>query len=203
MAGSDGTGQTPADAVAASVSARVHEIMEQAERSALQVRSEVEAQTARRAAETRVAADEDAEKVRRAAEEQAVQYVSDARRRADDYATGRQRRIDDLTDELTERAHALQRRLDEAFDIHGRLQETIEALGEAKRAVRAEAQRPPADLPPLKRPDAAGQQVRAVAEDLPERLRRRTNLPTTPVAPPETADVVDDPDPANDPGDAA
>lgn len=163
--------------IAASITERVNEIMSQAEQAGRQVQEEVEARTARQAAETRLAADADADRIRRAAETQAAKYLTDARARVEEYAAARQQRIDDLTTELLERAQLLQRRLDEAIDVRARLDETLDALTAARALTGAEGARKPDPLPPIEADDPTGQQVRNVAQELPEPLRQRSVAP--------------------------
>lgn len=165
--------------IAASITSRVNEIMAQAEQAGRQVQEEVEARTARQAAETRLAAEEDADRIRRAAETQAAKYLTDARARVEEYASARQQRIDDLSAELVERAQLVERHLEE----------TLDALTAARALVGAEGTRKPDPLPPLHPDDPTGQQVRNVAQELPEPLRQRS------VAPPSGPTAVPPPPP--------
>lgn len=155
------------DEIAASITERVNEIMSQAEQAGRQVQEEVEARTARQAAETRLAAEADADRIRRAAETQAAKYLTDARARVEEYAAARQQRIDDLTSALVERAALVQRHLEE----------TLDALTAARALTGAEGARKPDPLPSIEADDPTGQQVRNVAQELPEPLRQRSVAP--------------------------
>ncbi|WP_205696567.1 hypothetical protein [Conexibacter sp. SYSU D00693] len=154
------------DALTASVTARVREVMAEAEAAAERLRREVEEATVRRAAEVRTAAEEEAERIRRTAEQQAEAYLAEARRRADAHVAQRVERLADLTDGLLARAEALSVQLDAAGEARRAVEELVVAVRDAARAALEDTGAPPDAPAPMVRPVRRGERPRAVP-DLP------------------------------------
>lgn len=138
-----------AEQIAASLAARVRDIVSDAEASAQRVRREVEAEIARQAAADRAAAEEDARRIRREAEAEAERYLAESRRRADAFAGGRIQRLQQLSGALEERAEAIVGQLDAAEEVRRRLDDLLRAIARAIEETAAEATRPTVRLPPL------------------------------------------------------
>lgn len=118
-----------ADRLTDTLTGQLRETLAAAQRSAAQLRSEVEEEAIRRAAELRLAAEEDAARVRREAEARAAEYLRDAHERVDAFTQGRVARLSELTDELLAGAQEVRTRLDEAGEVAERLRDLIDTLG--------------------------------------------------------------------------
>lgn len=138
---------TSTASVTAAVNAHIAQIVDAAERAAVDLQREVEQESARRAAAVRLEAEEDADRIRGEAEQEAQAYLDDTRLRIDAFASARVERITELTDALLARAEAIQVRLDDAIDLEGQLRDLVSALGAAARAAVAEGSRPAIRLP--------------------------------------------------------
>ncbi len=118
-----------ADRLTDTLTTQLRETLDAAQRSAAQLRTQVEAEAIRQAAEIRLAADEDAARIRRGAEARAAEYLRDAHQRVDAFTQGRVARLSELTDELLAGAQEVRGRLNEAGDVAERLRDLIDTLG--------------------------------------------------------------------------
>jgi hypothetical protein len=132
-----------APAIAGAVTAQVQVILEAAERAAAEIQREVDEETARRAAEVRLAAERDAERIRSAAEAQAGAYLLEARQAVDAFARERLERLARLTDDLLAGSQAVLGRIDEAAQARRALDELMAAIVATAEATAHVAAEPP------------------------------------------------------------
>lgn len=118
-----------ADRLTDTLTVQLRETLAAAQRSATQLRRDVEEEATRRAAEIRLAAEKDAARVRREAEARATGYLREAHERVDAFTQGRVARLSQLTDELLTSAQDVRTRLDEVGDVAERLRNLIDTLG--------------------------------------------------------------------------
>jgi hypothetical protein len=121
-------------AIAGAVTAQVQVILEAAERAAAEIQREVDEETARRAAEVRLAAERDAARIRSAAEAQVGAYLLEARQAVDAFARERLERLARLTDDLLSGSQAVLGRIDEATQTRRALEELMAAIAAAAEA---------------------------------------------------------------------
>ena len=187
---------SPADELAASLTARVHDVLASAERAASRTRENAEA---------------DAERLLERAEREAQQYLDGAIRRVDAFAAGRARRISEVADQLLVHAQALADRAERAGRLERGIDAVVDALAAAAEAVAAEAQRAPIVLPGAREPiaevtrlttrphavpdpepaadgDDARAHVREIVEALPRRREPPRRIVPPPVEPPRPPD---------------
>jgi len=138
-----------ADRLTDTLTVQLRETLAAAERSAAQLRNEVEEEASRRAAEIRLAAEQDAARVRRQAEASAAEYLRAAHERVDAFTQGRVARLGELTDELLTSAQDVRTRLKEAGDVAARLRDLIDTLGVVAEIAAREAHEATLTLPSI------------------------------------------------------
>ncbi len=138
--------ELPQTDVSGPVGARVQQIIAEAERSAMDLRAEVETEVFAMGRDIRARAEADAELIRAHAEEEAERQLDQAQRRIEAFASTRIERISTLTDELMARAEAIATKVAEADQLRLELEEMVHALRLAAQAANAEVARPPIRL---------------------------------------------------------
>jgi hypothetical protein len=181
-----------AEELAASVSARMREVLDAACRSADEIRVAADRSSELRAREIREAAERDAERLVRRAEQEAREYLEEACRRVEAFAAGRARRIGQAADRLLTHAEMLAdraERAERATRLRRAIDDVVAALSAAAEAIAAEAGRPPISLPGPREPSAEVTRLpprpRAVPDPEP---------PAPPTLAPAPAPVGDDDD---------
>jgi hypothetical protein len=133
-----------APAIAGAVTSQVQVILEAAERAAAEIQREVEEETARRAIESRLAAERDAARIRSAAEAQASAYLLEVRQAVDAFARERMERLARLTDDLLAGSQAVLGQIDEAAQTRRSLEDLMTAIAAtAEAAAHVAAAEPP------------------------------------------------------------
>jgi hypothetical protein len=140
------------EAVTSSLTAQVQEVIASAQTSAGQIRREVEAETERRALQTRLAAEEDAARIRRQAEVGAAEYLQHVHARVDELAHRRVDRLTRVSAELLQRADELVARLEEATAVKRQLDDLLQTLSVAAEVAAREAREALITLPSIEQP---------------------------------------------------
>jgi len=137
------------DPLTDSLGARVQDIMEAAHKAASDLRREVEAETARRATEVRLGAEDRAHAILADAELRAAQYLEQCRMAADAFAGERIQRLASLSESLIQSAGAIHTGLTAADAVRRQLEVLIGALGAAAEEAAREASAAPIELAPM------------------------------------------------------
>jgi hypothetical protein len=137
-----------AEELAVSLTNRVREVLDAAERDAAAIRARADEDAEERALQVRFAAEQDAERLLRRAERAGADYLDEACRRVDAFAAGRARRISEAADRLLAHAEALADRAGRAERLERGIEEVVDALAAAAEAIAAEAARDAITLPP-------------------------------------------------------